>query len=294
MLVFLDFEASSLAKKSYPIEVGWVFEDGRSEAYLIKPAPTWIDWDPQAEAIHHITRETLVAKGTPHEQVAHRMVAELVGHDLLASAPSWDGKWLSALLRAAGLERHTLRLRDSDAAHAECARAILAPLVPSDQLDATIENLLKMTEVRAPGYVPAHRALPDAEEERQRWLAVRAAARTLASKHRHAAETADRYPTTPDGRYFVVRGRLWRKSDPALDAATRAALVARLMNARRAVAAALRSDDVAAETAARSAVDAAKRALGERGPVWWDDGAPDLNRHMARTTPYAAWFESLT
>ncbi|RTL19639.1 MAG: transcriptional regulator, partial [Sphingomonadaceae bacterium] len=26
MFVFLDFEASSLAKKSYPIEVAWVFE----------------------------------------------------------------------------------------------------------------------------------------------------------------------------------------------------------------------------------------------------------------------------
>ena len=39
MLVFLDFEASSLGKRSYPIEVGWVFEDGRSEAHLIRPAP---------------------------------------------------------------------------------------------------------------------------------------------------------------------------------------------------------------------------------------------------------------
>jgi hypothetical protein len=24
------------------------------------------------------------------------------------------------------------------------------------------------------------------------------------------------YPATPDGRYFVLRGRLWRCSDPAL------------------------------------------------------------------------------
>jgi hypothetical protein len=26
------------------------------------------------------------------------------------------------------------------------------------------------------------------------------------------------------------------------------------------------------------------RSLGERGPVWWGDGAPDLNRHMARNS----------
>jgi hypothetical protein len=30
-----------------------------------------------------------------------------------------------------------------------------------------------------------------------------------------------RYPVTPDGRYFIVRGRLWRMSDPSLDPARR-------------------------------------------------------------------------
>jgi hypothetical protein len=44
---------------------------------------------------------------------------------------------------------------------------------------------------------------------------------------------------------------------------------------------------------ARARVDAAKTALGERGPVWWDDGAPDLNRRMARDTPYAAWYRGV-
>ena len=33
-----------------------------------------------------------------------------------------------------------------------------------------------------------------------------------------------RYPTTPDGRYFVVRGRLWRRSNPHLPDAERSAL----------------------------------------------------------------------
>lgn len=79
-------------------------------------------------------------------------------------------------------------------------------------------------------------------------------------------------------------------SDPGLAPARRTALVKDLMAARRAVAAAKRTSDVDAERAAHEAVDAAKQALGERGPVWWDDGAPDLNRHMARTTDYAKWF----
>lgn len=102
-----------------------------------------------------------------------------------------------------------------------------------------------------------------------------------------------RYPVTPDGRYFVVRGRLWRMANPHLSAADRDRLVRDLMNARRGVRDAKRTSDAEAETAAHHAVDTAKQALGERGPVWWDDGAPDLNRHMARTTVYAEWFASL-
>jgi len=96
---------------------------------------------------------------------------------------------------------------------------------------------------------------------------------------------------TPDGRYFVVRGRLWRRTNPDVAPDRRETLVRELMNARRAVKAALRSG-VAAELAlARKAVDAAKIALGERGPVWWSDGTPDLTRHKVEDTPYAEWYQ---
>lgn len=99
------------------------------------------------------------------------------------------------------------------------------------------------------------------------------------------------YPETPDGRYFVVRGRLWRRADPGLGEAERERLVRELMAARRAVQAALKSGEGLA--AARGRVDAAKRGLGERGPPWWTDGAPDYNRKMVKNTPYAAWFAAL-
>lgn len=102
-----------------------------------------------------------------------------------------------------------------------------------------------------------------------------------------------RYPTTPDGRYFVVRGRLWRCSDPSLDEERRAALVSELMKARRAVGVARRAEDKAALAEARCAVDNAKVGLGERGPVWWADGQPDYNRHLAKNTPYRDWFAAL-
>ncbi|WP_404337710.1 transcriptional regulator [Sphingomonas sp. MMS12-HWE2-04] len=182
-LAFLDFEASSLAKRSYPIEVAWIFEDGRSESYLIRPAPDWTDWDPAAEAIHHIGRDLLLRDGSDHGLVAARMIAELSGHDLLASAPSWDGKWMSALLRAAGLPRHSLRLRKSDEALREVAVAVLAPVVPSPDLDAAVAKILG-SGLPCDHGLAAHRALPDAEAERARWLAVREAAERVADAWR--------------------------------------------------------------------------------------------------------------
>lgn len=103
----------------------------------------------------------------------------------------------------------------------------------------------------------------------------------------------NKYPGTPDGRYFVVRGRLWRTSNPALDPELRQVLVDRLMTARRQVGAARRAGDPEAERRARALVDDAKRDLGERGPVWWSDGAPDYNRKLAANTPYADWYAAL-
>ena len=67
-------------------------------------------------------------------------------------------------------------------------------------------------------------------------------------------------PRTPDGRYFVVRGRLWRTSDPGLDEDERERLVHELMSARRAV------RDAAGEEAATAAARALSllRRFGRR------------------------------
>jgi len=97
---------------------------------------------------------------------------------------------------------------------------------------------------------------------------------------------------TPDGRYFVVGGRLWRRMNPHLALEKRDALVRELMTARRAVKAALASGTPAEIALARKAVDVAKVALGERGPVWWTDGAPDLNRQKVSGSVYAEWWAS--
>ncbi|WP_316175090.1 hypothetical protein [Bradyrhizobium sp. SZCCHNRI1073] len=103
-----------------------------------------------------------------------------------------------------------------------------------------------------------------------------------------------KHPVTPDGRYFVVRGRLWRMADPRLGETERSDLTRQLMSARRAVRAAKMAEDPKDEAAGHRAVDQAKRALGERGPVWWTDGSPDFNRHMPKNTPYATWYAEVS
>jgi hypothetical protein len=101
------------------------------------------------------------------------------------------------------------------------------------------------------------------------------------------------HPVTPDGRYFVVRGRLWRMANPALSDEERSRLQRDLMRARSDLGRARRTGDVAARLDARRRIDAAKVALGERGEPWWTDGAPDYNRRMAVNTPYRDWFDGL-
>lgn len=172
MRVFLDFEASSLRPESYPIEVGWAGEDGSLESWLIRPAPGWDDWDPAAEAVHGLSREKLLAAGRPHEEVARRALAALKDHEVYVSAPSWDGKWMSVLLRAAGLPRHALRLKGAD----EAARAAVAealPGRPKDEIALLAKVFLAAAHDRLADGPPRHRALADAQAELAVWREVR-------------------------------------------------------------------------------------------------------------------------
>lgn len=98
---------------------------------------------------------------------------------------------------------------------------------------------------------------------------------------------------TPDGRYLIVRDRLWRAANPGLDAGVRSDLVKALMEARREVGSALRAKDAARLAQARAEVNATKGSLGERGPVWWTDGTKDFNRYLVKNTPYASWYRQV-
>ena len=56
---------------------------------------------------------------------------------------------------------------------------------------------------------------------------------------------------TPDQRYIVVRGRLWRCANPNLDADEKMRLTKQLMNARRAKGVAMRAGHEEAREEAR-------------------------------------------
>jgi len=191
-IVFLDFEASSLGKEGYPIEVAWVFASGEEESHLIRPAPSWIDWDAKAGRIHGISREQLRLEGASLEDVAQRMVSVLTGRKLYATAPSWDGKWLSKLLRAAGLPRHALRLEDTELAHRRIVRDVLRNAqVPLDMHRALMKELLAQAQrVNDENGPAAHRALADAQREQRLWLDIRHRAEEAAARFQQNAPEA--------------------------------------------------------------------------------------------------------
>jgi hypothetical protein len=104
-LAFLDFEASSISSESYPIEVGWVFEDGSGEGFLIRPEPGWTDWSTGAQAIHGIARATLLREGVPAMVAAERALQALRNRLVVSDAPSAEQLWLDRLAEAVGIPR---------------------------------------------------------------------------------------------------------------------------------------------------------------------------------------------
>lgn len=74
-------------------------------------------------------------------------------------------------------------------------------------------------------------------------------------------------------------------ANPDLQPAKKAALVMELVKARRTVRSAKFAGNQIEEAAAHGAVDVIKRELDERGPVWWTDATPDLDRHPVKNTP---------
>ncbi|WP_049870117.1 hypothetical protein [Pseudomonas putida] len=99
---FIDFEASGIAPDSYPIEVAVVYPGGEYQT-LIQSARYWDHWSYDAQDMHQITREQLIAEGTPALEVATAMNRLFDGKILCSDNPV-DCYWLEVLYEAAGIE----------------------------------------------------------------------------------------------------------------------------------------------------------------------------------------------
>lgn len=97
----IDVEASGFGAGSYPIEVGAALSDGRAYCSLINPEPDWRHWEPTAESVHGITRDTLAAHGKPAHVVAADLNRCLKGTTVYTDAWYHDYQWLARLFDAA-------------------------------------------------------------------------------------------------------------------------------------------------------------------------------------------------
>ncbi len=102
----IDIEASGLGRGSYPIEIGVAMADGSGRCMLIRPHPDWQHWDPQAEALHGISRSVIARYGTAIDEAARRLNQWLAGETVYSDAWGNDSSWLALLFEYAGLSQH--------------------------------------------------------------------------------------------------------------------------------------------------------------------------------------------
>ncbi|WP_152345891.1 biopolymer transporter Tol [Brevibacterium sp. CFH 10365] len=81
-----------------------------------------------------------------------------------------------------------------------------------------------------------------------------------------------------DDRWLIVKGRRWRRTDPALEPSVIEELKSHLGAARNAVKQAKKRDDENDLSEARQRVNVAKHGLGERGEYWWEMMVEDRRR----------------
>lgn len=162
----LDIEASGIGDATFPTEIALAdTATGTVRSWLIRSADAWLDgldtgewiWDPEAEATHGITLDTLLAEGQPVEDVCAEL-DEAVGDALVVSADrDADTAWVLTLYAA-------VRRRPRWAVECwwEQAREAAGVGWPGQGIPPSPEVEAALAEARR--RVPTeHRAVPDAE-----------------------------------------------------------------------------------------------------------------------------------
>jgi len=102
----IDVEASGFGQGSYPIEVGFALESGKTYCTLIKPLHDWTHWDERAAALHGINKDLLNQRGQDIIQVAEILNFHL--KDKIVYTDGWgvDSSWLALLFDQARVAQH--------------------------------------------------------------------------------------------------------------------------------------------------------------------------------------------
>jgi len=222
MIYFLDFEASSLSESSFPIEIAWIDQDGRSESHLIRPANTWLEdgcpgWSAVSEKVHGISLQRLMAEGHPVTDVALRVVEVLSAEGALvySDAPEWDATWLEKLLVAAG-SKTIIEVLDVQKVFGGACRPLLTSLshlkdFTRERMEAHVRAYARALIARAEEFEARrprthHRAMPDAESHWRVWSAIRTeVARALDNQKPHTSRAPLFKATFGGKRHLVVR-----------------------------------------------------------------------------------------
>ena len=134
---FIDFEASGLGNRSYPIEVGWNLPDGTVRSFLIRPLPSWNHWCERAEAVHGISRAELLADGVSVEAICARLCRDMQGWEIYEDGGLFDREWLGQLLVAGGCPSPIFQVCD-------CCAWLFFPDMPLPKKKALQEQAWKI------------------------------------------------------------------------------------------------------------------------------------------------------
>ncbi len=101
-LFYIDFEASSLSRISWPIEIGmaWIVgNDVQSWSTLIRPDVTWDlkDWSARSAEVHNIPYEEVMAAPLAVD-VAAEVRERLLGKTPVSDNPAFEKRWMDKLL----------------------------------------------------------------------------------------------------------------------------------------------------------------------------------------------------
>lgn len=154
--IILDVEASGLDLRSYPIEIGYANAAGETWCALVQPQQEWTHWDPRAESLHQIRRQSLFECGIAPKDIALHLNDAFLNQVVYCDAWMNDFVWLSRLYDAADMRPH-FRLED--------LRLILTP-AQAEHWHQTKQRIYE-TKQRI-----RHRASADAKLLQDTWLAT--------------------------------------------------------------------------------------------------------------------------